>query len=33
MEYRKAEETANGEADSRTHNRDTRRMPDTLNDE
>jgi hypothetical protein len=31
-ENRKAEEMANGEAGSRTHNRDTRRMCNTLND-
>jgi hypothetical protein len=33
MESRMAEEKANGEAGSRTHNRDTRRMLNTLNDE
>jgi hypothetical protein len=31
MENRKAGEMANGEAVSRTHNRDTQRMFDTLN--
>jgi hypothetical protein len=32
VENRRAEEMANGEAVSRTHNRDTRRVNNTLND-